>query len=409
MLNKPLEEITADDLQQLIDDQMQEGKTIDYKAAMYRVERLSKDGENSGRQAERDKGIREFLKDVSSFANTVGGHLIIGMRENNGIPTEICGVDVEDPDGKKLQLDELLQKWLEPRISSTIHFIKVEAGRFVFIIRVLQSMVSPHRVTYQDFGHFFARNSGGVYRMDTSNLRTAFTLSETIFERIKSFRKERVEQIKSAQAPVPLPPAAKMILHLIPLDSLVARISLDVNTMQSMAQEMPPPSERSCSNRLNMDGLVTFSGGHLSQVKELYERAAYAQVFRNGILEVVQNGITYRIPNSDAKDNILHTEMIEPNLFKAFPRYLQCFKQVGISPPIWCFLTLTGVDGATIQTRDSEWHPPIDRPDLFLPESLINDLEASPSEILTPLFHMIWNSAGWPCSPNFDDQGDLLN
>jgi predicted HTH transcriptional regulator len=31
-----------------------------------------------------DADVREFLKDVSSFANTAGGHLIIGMDEAGG-------------------------------------------------------------------------------------------------------------------------------------------------------------------------------------------------------------------------------------------------------------------------------------------------------------------------------------
>ena len=412
MLNKPLEEITVDDLRQLIDDQVQEGKTIDYKEAMYRVDRLSKDErkslsaeEQKKRQADRDETIREFLKDISSFANTLGGHLIIGMREANGIPTEICGVEVEDPDAKKLQLEELLQRWLEPRISPTIRFIKVES-RFVFVIRVLQSMVSPHRVTHRDFGHFFARNSAGVYRMDTSNLRTAFTLSETIFERIKSFRKERVEQIKAAQAPVPLPPTAKMILHLIPQDSFAARISLDVHTLQRLAHMTKPPGKRNWHDQLNMDGLVTYYGGDLSEADVLYEHAAYAQVFRNGILEAVQNRITCRLPDQRERGDVLDIHSIERNLVSLLPDYLQFFKQVGVSPPIWCFLTLTDVKGLPIiEQHDYEWRPPIDRPDLFLPEILLDDLAIEASVILKPLFDMIWNSAGWPGSPSYDDEG----
>ena len=104
MLNKPLEQITLDDFQQLIDDGEQEGKTIDYKQAMYRVDPLTKeerkslsDEKKKRRQEDRDGQIKEFLKDISSFANTVGGHLIIGMVECNGVPTEIRVVEVENP------------------------------------------------------------------------------------------------------------------------------------------------------------------------------------------------------------------------------------------------------------------------------------------------------------------------
>jgi hypothetical protein len=47
-----------------------EGVFVDYKKDMY------------GRS---DADVKEFLKDVSSFANTSGGHLIIGIDETGGI------------------------------------------------------------------------------------------------------------------------------------------------------------------------------------------------------------------------------------------------------------------------------------------------------------------------------------
>lgn len=417
LLSKPLEQVTIEDLRQLIDDEVQEGKTVDYKESMYRVDPLTKeerqtldDEEKKKRQAERDKQIRELLKDVSSFANTVGGHLIVGMKEDNGVPTEVCGVEVDDPDKKKIQLDELIQQWLEPRISSTTRFMGLDSGRFVFVIRVLQSMTAPHRVTHHDFGHFFARNSGGAFRMDTSQLRTAFTLSETIFDRIKAFRRERVVQIKSGQGPIPLPSGAKMILHLVPIDAYVTSLSLDVGGLQQISHLASPFAEWDWHTRFNMDGLVIYGGGQLSQGKALHERSAYSQIFRNGVLEVVLNGIKYQMPDSESKTWCLRTRTIEPGLVGALPRYGEFFEQAGISPPIWCFLTLTGVEGVFVWHPDDNYErrPPIERSDLLLPDIQIDDLGADAADILRPLFDMIWNSAGWPRSLNFDEKGNWV-
>ena len=50
---------------------------------------------------EKVKQYEELLKDVSSFANTEGGDLIIGMTEDGGIPKEVCGFETKDPDGYK--------------------------------------------------------------------------------------------------------------------------------------------------------------------------------------------------------------------------------------------------------------------------------------------------------------------
>lgn len=416
MLTKPLDEITIADLQQLIDESVQEGKTVEYKEAMYRVDPMTKgerqsddDEQKKTKKADRDRQIIEFLKDISSFANTIGGHLIVGMKETNGVPTAICGVEIEDPDQKKRQLDEFLQHWLEPRIASTTTFIAIEPGKFVFIIHILQSRMAPHRVTYQDCGDFFARSSGRAYRMDTSELRTAFTLSESIFDRIKSFRRDRVRQIMHGEAPIPLPQAAKMILHLVPVESYTASVSLGIHQLERLGVNVLPPGRWSVHSHFNMDGHVLYGGGHLSESQPLSEECVYSQMFRNGTLEVVRNGIVYDPQDEKEKRSFLRMQTIEPDLIEAFPRYLQFFKQAGISPPIWCFLTLTDVKGAYIHCqRDHSWFPPIDRSDLFIPEIVIDDLNVGPDELLRPLFDMIWNSAGRRRSLNFNEQGQFV-
>lgn len=69
----------------LLENKVSERKTIDYKRDL-----------PGG--ADQDK--KEFLADVSSFANTEGGELIFGMTEASGVPTEIVGVAIGNPDRK---------------------------------------------------------------------------------------------------------------------------------------------------------------------------------------------------------------------------------------------------------------------------------------------------------------------
>ena len=69
-LEKPIDQVVEADLRTLIENQVSERKAIDYKQALPG----KSDGEN-----------KEFLADVSSFANASGGHLIYGMREEGGM------------------------------------------------------------------------------------------------------------------------------------------------------------------------------------------------------------------------------------------------------------------------------------------------------------------------------------
>ena len=91
---------------------------------------------------EEDKQREEFLeKDTSSFANTVGGHLIVGMAAEAGVPTDIVGATIDDPDNEKSRLHQLADEWLEPRISFDIQAIATaEPHKHVLVIRILQSL-----------------------------------------------------------------------------------------------------------------------------------------------------------------------------------------------------------------------------------------------------------------------------
>ncbi len=67
VFSKQFDSIVAADLQALVDNSVSETKTLEYKESL--------PGNSDG-----DK--KEFLADVSSFANASGGYIIFGMKEN---------------------------------------------------------------------------------------------------------------------------------------------------------------------------------------------------------------------------------------------------------------------------------------------------------------------------------------
>jgi predicted HTH transcriptional regulator len=89
--------IDARDIEQLVTAGVSEGLTIEFKKTTY---------DNS------DAGVKEFLKDVSAFANAVGGHLIIGVDESAGVATAISPLTI-DVDAELRRLNSLLNTGLE--------------------------------------------------------------------------------------------------------------------------------------------------------------------------------------------------------------------------------------------------------------------------------------------------------
>jgi hypothetical protein len=94
MLLKTLSDVTFQDVQTLCEDCVLEGRFYDFKA-------------DAIGSADRDK--REFLADVTAFANAAGGDLILGVRTKDGAADDICGIDLIDPDKETQRLINLVR------------------------------------------------------------------------------------------------------------------------------------------------------------------------------------------------------------------------------------------------------------------------------------------------------------
>lgn len=242
---KKANEISEDDLDSLIHAQKREGKDIDYKLKLI---------------SHSDGDKREFLYDVSSFANASGVHLIIGIREQDGLPIELLGLELEDIDAEILRLDNIIRDGIEPRISGVqIHPVSLKSGLIAIIIRIPRSWAMPHMVSYQGVTKFYSRNSAGKYPLDISEIRALFSLSETINEKIRNFRIERIGQIVAGDTPVQLPNTAKTVLHLTPLTSFDVSSSRDLANFEKFSVHLRPLYSSGWNHRFNFDGFLTYS------------------------------------------------------------------------------------------------------------------------------------------------------
>ena len=97
----PLQDIQEKHLLRLISAQAAESLHVEYKRETY--------GGN-------DDQRREFLADVSSFANASGGDLIIGMIAVQGAPTKFHPY-AGDADAERQRLEAMARDGLQPRIT----------------------------------------------------------------------------------------------------------------------------------------------------------------------------------------------------------------------------------------------------------------------------------------------------
>jgi len=386
MIAKDIEMIEEEDLQALIDNSVLERKTMDYKQSLPR---------------NTDSSKKEFLADVSSFANASGGDLIFGIIQDSetGVPSELAGLDIENADQEILRLDSLIRDGVDPRIPSVkIQPITLSNSKIVLIIRISKSWISPHRVTFRGHDKFYSRSSNGKYPIDVTELRVAFDFAGKNVERIRRFRENRISNIFANDTPLPFRESAKIILHLIPILAFDPAQCYDVQEIASHHGKLKPMVCSGWNSRYNLDGFLTYARDREGKTY------SYVQVFRNGIVEAVEGAML----GPWAAELLIPSSEYEDELVKSLPDYLSVLKALNVGLPAFIFLTLVGVKGYSMGLDRRYWRRErhkIDREVLLLPEVVIETYEVAAEDVLRPIFDAVWNACGFPKSLNYDDNG----
>jgi len=376
------EKISEEDIKELIEAEAPEGPRLEYKLTTYGTSSENK---------------RELLKDVSAFANSHGGHLILGIRANKGVATEMVGIDILDPDAEILRMEQILRSGLEPPVSGVrIKAIQLESNGHVIIVRIPVSWYPPHRVISGGKKSFHVRNSAGVHEPSVEELRTLFTQSTSALEQARNFRDQRIKYIQDSRGDYPLEGNGRLVLHIVPVAAFSGMINIDVEVVSNNYESFQPIGS-SGRPRFNFHGVINERGGQSNY--------GYTQIFRNGILEATKANI---VPGSD---RIIPGLKLQSEIFEVFHPYLLGLQDVGVPPPLIIMFTFEDVrDARYIVVAREIFYDSITRFQddvLTLPECLIENYgtEVDHHKAVRPAFDALWNASGFPKSQFYNEEG----
>ena len=379
-----LDEITESDIGDLVNAQIPEGLRLDYKRSTY---------------GSSDKDKRELLKDVSAFANSHGGHLILGMAEQNGVAAGVPGIGSPDPDAEILRMEQIIRSGLEPPVPS-VHMkaIPLNSGKYVILIRVPRSWYPPHRVIAQNVNRLYIRHSAGVHEPSVEELRTLFNQSSTALEQARTFRDDRLKFIHEGRGEYPLEANGRLILHIVPIAAFSGMVNLDVEFIYTQVQVFNPIGRVPGHPRYNYYG-VSFD-------RATNENKGYTQIFRNGILEATSASIIHNANGSQT----IGAGALEGSIFNSLPKYLDGLRSIGVPQPLIIMFTLDGVRGVSYRvTNDIFFEEPSPLPEdiLVLPEVVLEDYgtTAQYHSVVRPAFNALWNACGYPRSLFYNQEG----
>jgi hypothetical protein len=400
VIQKNFDDITKTDIDFLVENKISEIKTLEYK------------GKLPGSQ---DSDKKEFLADISSFANASGGDIIYGVKEavnkdgkKTGEPEAVVPLQGATADETKLQIENLIRTGIEPRIPVHVKAIEgygTDTKGFIILVRIPQSFASPHMLTFKNTSRFYCRNSAGKYQLDVQEIRNAFLATDSQAERVRSFLQNRLAKIMADETPMHLSMPHRLVLHILPLNSFLNQKHLDLSTDRNLTLNFRPIAVSGWDSRYNLDGFMTYLTEKNTRICQ-----SYCQIFFDGTIEAVYaNILRARGGETPQKGStaFIASVFYERSVVEAVKNYLKGYKALGIDAPIVISMTLLGCKGAYMFTDiamglDSE---PIDRDVAILPQVQISSLDEEVPTILKPIFDAVWNACGHLRSYNYTENG----
>lgn len=385
MITQRFDDINALDVQNLITNAVSESTTLEFKRDL---------------PGGTDDAKKEFLADVSALANTSGGDIVFGIDEQDGCAASITGIGTADADAELLRFNNILNSGLDPRIRYSGKPVVCE-DRTLLLLRVDKSWNGPHRVVFKGSDKFFGRTATGKYPLDVQQLRRAFLDNGTVSERMRAFRAERLASIIAGATSVTMPGTSRFVLHLLPFEAFFSEYQYDVSQTLP-TNDFRPLGGNGWSNRLTFEGQMAFA-----PAKEPNSSGSYVQVYRNGILEMVDSLLLdHTLP--DTGQRYIPGIGFERFMVDGIERGVQLLTRLGVSAPIAIAVTLTNVREMVIGVDNymffSQLHPVLND-HLFLPEAVLPEFASSVDALIRPLADMVWNACGINRSPHFDEDG----
>ncbi|MBT3497489.1 MAG: ATP-binding protein, partial [Gemmatimonadales bacterium] len=172
-IDSPVEDWDEEFLRHLIADELPEGLRLDYKQSVPISDAAEK---------------AEACKDVSAFANTAGGRIIVGVaerRENHrptGVPESLCALnDPTLPD----RLMSVLQDGIMPRCVVIPHRIEAAGGGYYLALDIPPSHLGLHMVMRRGHKRYYYRTDDDSVPMDEAMVRAGYERFHRVADRLE--------------------------------------------------------------------------------------------------------------------------------------------------------------------------------------------------------------------------------
>jgi hypothetical protein len=393
MLPPNLDDLTAAHIQSLIDSEIAESLTLEYKQQL---------------PSNQSEEKREFVYDIAAMANAVGGEIIYGIVDRRGQDGQSTGIAASLTRLNMLpntqteidRLSGLIRDTIAPRLTGVaMQPVSCPDGD-VLVIRIPRSWNKPHMVTIGGVNKFFGRTATGKYPMSVDEIGRAFSERSELREAIELWRSRRAKLVARGVGPVQLAGAVTMLFHAIPASAFTRDVLRETWTVSEQEKNSMHVPHGRTNFRYNADGFLC-----LASTGPQFEAYGYTQLFRSGIVEYADSNC-YGSPFGSGVDSMIFGQELEKQMVTCYGDAVNRYRGQGRNDVLYVGFSLIGIANKSFYSTVSNLpfrQQSLIRQDIFTsPEVFVdtNDPEESPYErTLLPLVDTMWQVAGHQGTP----------
>lgn len=378
-----LGDVSLSDVKRLIDDAVPESLHIDYKQELHLDTQDQK---------------KEFLRDVTAFANAEGGLLVYGVKEDRdsngkttGVPLAGPGTTLSNRDEDKLSIEHLLRDGIDERLPSyELEILPVSGNDHIVLIRVPPSLRPPHMVVLGGERRFYIRMNGGKQAMSTAQLRDTVMKAQSIEERVQGFVDNRLERLSTLGGGRPY-----WALHLVPLLRSAGTIDVTQEETVQTLRTMLPAIGGNPQHCLE---------GYRVHNRDSDGNCSHGLAFRDGTIEFFdQESVSAQGP-----DCWFVYEIVHGLILRCLKSGLALLERGLLTAPLAVCLTFVGLEGYLLPNAGRRNLLPGPADPITSDPVVVNDPSSDPNTLLKPFMDVVWNAFGQACCPAYDNDGKYI-